>query len=77
MEKNHPMAPLWIIFKGKIKIHHLRPVQSTRQDDHFLALRTKNFSLLKIAISKVIGPEEMPILVWVRRKCPPTKMGST
>ena len=24
-----------------------------------------------------IGPEEMPILVWGRRKRPPTKMGST
>ena len=27
--------------------------------------------------NKVIGPEEMPILVWGRRKRPPTKMGST
>ena len=26
---------------------------------------------------KVIGPEEMPILVWGRRKRPPTKMEST
>ena len=26
---------------------------------------------------KVIGPEEMPILVWGQRKRPPTKMGST
>ena len=26
---------------------------------------------------EVIGPEEMPILVWVRRKRPPTRMGST
>ena len=26
---------------------------------------------------KVIGPEEMPILVWGRRKRPTTKMGST
>ena len=26
---------------------------------------------------KVIGPEEMPILVWGRRKRPPTKLGST
>ena len=25
----------------------------------------------------VIGPEGMPILVWGRRKCPPTKMEST
>ena len=27
--------------------------------------------------NKVIGSEEMPILVWGRRKRPPTKMGST
>ena len=27
--------------------------------------------------NKVIGPEEMPILVWGRRKRPPTKMVST
>ena len=27
--------------------------------------------------NKVIGPEEMPILVLGRRKRPPTKMGST
>ena len=27
--------------------------------------------------SPVIGPEEMPILVWGRRKRPQTKMGST
>ena len=26
---------------------------------------------------EVIGPEEMPNLVWGRRKRPPTKMGST
>ena len=28
--------PLWIIFKGKIKIAHLLPEQSVHQDDHFL-----------------------------------------
>ena len=28
-------------------------------------------------VVKVIGPEEMPILIWGRRKRPPTKMGST
>ena len=26
---------------------------------------------------KIIGPEEIPILVWGRRKRPQTKMGST
>ena len=26
---------------------------------------------------QLIGPEEIPILVWGRRKRPPTKMGST
>ena len=30
-----------------------------------------------VIVKIVIGPEEMPILVWVRRKGPPTKMGST
>ena len=25
----------------------------------------------------VLGPEEIPILVWGRRKRPPTKLGST
>ena len=28
-------------------------------------------------LAMVIGPEEMPTLVWGRRKHPPTKMGST
>ena len=46
----------------------------------------KNLCLRKIAILKmgwlcslfkVIGPEEIPFLVWGRRKRPPTKMGST
>ena len=32
---------------------------------------------LAIMIRSVIGPEEMPILVWGWRKRPPTKMGST
>ena len=54
--------------------------------DHSLAaLWTTKFSLLKIAILKrgdcqnfkVIGPEEMPILVWGRRKRPQANMGST
>ena len=36
MRKNHSMVPLWIIFKGKIKIAHLLPGQSAPQDDHFL-----------------------------------------
>ena len=43
-------SPLWIIFKGKIKIAHLLPV---------------------------IGPKEMPILFWGRRKRPQIKMGLT
>ena len=34
-------------------------------------------SVVEICILVVIGPEEMPILVWGRRKRPPTKMGST
>ena len=29
-------SPLWIIFKGKIKIAHLLPQQSVHRDDHFL-----------------------------------------
>ena len=29
-------SPLWIIFKGKIKIAHLLPERSAHQDDHFL-----------------------------------------
>ena len=35
-KKNPPMVPLWIIFKGKIKIAHLLPEWSALQDDHFL-----------------------------------------
>ena len=34
-------------------------------------------SVVEICILVVIGPEEMPILVWGRRKRPQTKMGST
>ena len=47
-------SPLWIIFKGKIEIAHLLTEQSVHRDDHF----------------KVIGPEEIPILVWGWRKRP-------
>ena len=35
-EKNIQWSPLWIIFKGKIKIAHLLPERSAHQDDHFL-----------------------------------------
>ena len=35
-EKIIQWSPLWIIFKGKIKIAHLLPERSTRQGDHFL-----------------------------------------
>ena len=37
MGKNHPMVPPLIHFQGKIKIAHLLPEQSARQDDHFFA----------------------------------------
>ena len=34
--KKFQWSPLWIIFKGKIKIAHLLPEQSAHQDDQFL-----------------------------------------
>ena len=92
LEKSSNGPPLWIIFKEKIRIAHLLPERSARQDDHFLQTLPllsialdKFFSHLKIAFLKmgrlskfkVIGPEEIPILVWGRRKRPLTKMGST
>ena len=71
------MVPPLDHFQGKIKIAHLLPEGSAHQDDHFL----QTWPLLSGALGfdniKVIGPEEMPILVWGRRKRPPTKMGST
>ena len=50
--------------------------KSSCQNDQ--RVETTIFCKLEIfEIFKVIGPEEMPILVWGRRKRPPTKMGST
>ena len=36
MEKILQWSPLWIVFKGEIKIAHLLPEQSACQDEHFL-----------------------------------------
>ena len=36
IEKKLQWSPLWIIFKGKIKIAQLLPERSAHQDDHFL-----------------------------------------
>ena len=83
-------SPFWIIFKGKIKIAYLLPEQSVHRDDHFLqtwpllsgALDKKFFPFSKSRFwkwgdcqnFKVIGPEEMPILVWGWRKRPQLKL---
>ena len=47
----HMMVPLWIIFKGKIK----------------MLISYQNDQRIETIIF-VIGPEEMPILVWKRPK---------
>ena len=37
--------------------------------------QVKNEQNCRVSSTEVIGPEEMPILLWGRRKHPPTKMG--
>ena len=60
-EKIIQCSPLWIIFKGKIKIDNLLPEWSACREDHFFANLTtfewrsglKKSSLLKIAILRM------------------------
>ena len=77
---------------SKSSVQRRRGLKQAKKLSFFANLTTfeqrsglKIISFLKIAILKwgdyqnfkVIGPEEMPILVWGRRKRPPTKIGST
>ena len=82
-KKIHPLVPPLDYFEGEKNCSSFARTISTSKRSFFANLATferrsglKQFFLLKIAIlkmgglSKVIGPEEMPILVWGGRKRP-------
>ena len=73
--KNHPVVPPLDHFQGEnINCSSLAITISTSRGSFFANLTTFEWCSGLKFFSLFIGPEEMPILVWGRRKRPPTKM---